>query len=178
MKKLIPILFFLTAGFWGTAQVRWMTMSQALAAQKKEPRKILIDFYADWCAPCKDMEKNTFNHPEISKIINEKFYAVKFESDGNEIVTFAGHTFTNPDYKAKKGKNPLHQFSRYMNINIIPTMVFLDEKTDPITSLSGALKAKEVEPYFSMIATDEYKNIKSRKEWESYQKKFRSRIKE
>jgi hypothetical protein len=50
------------------------------------------------------MDKFTFNHPEIAKIINEKFYAVKFESDGNETVSFAGHTFINPDYKNKKTK--------------------------------------------------------------------------
>jgi len=177
MKKNLLLTLFLiqTSGF---AQVYWMTMTQALAAQKKEPKKILIDFYADWCAPCKEMDKFTFNHPEIAKIINENFYAVKFESDGNETVSFAGHTFINPDYKGKKSKSGLHQFSKYMNINMIPTMVFLDEKTDPITSLSGALKAKEVEPYFSMIASNEYKTIKTRKEWEGYQKKFKSKIKE
>lgn len=177
MKKIVLLTLFLIQGF-GFAQVRWMTMTQALAAQKKEPKKIIIDFYADWCAPCKEMDKFTFNHPEIAKIINEKFYAVKFESDGNETLSFAGHTFTNSDYKDKKSKNGLHQFSKYMNINMIPTMVFLDEKTDPITSLSGFLNAKEVEPYFSMIASDEYKNIKSRNEWEGYQKKFKSKIKD
>jgi len=177
MKKILLLTLFLIQAS-GFAQVRWMTMTQALAAQKKEPKKILIDFYADWCAPCKEMDKFTFNHPEIAKIINEKFYAVKFESDGNETVSFAGHTFINPDYKNKKTKNPLHQFSKYMNINMIPTMVFLHEKADPITGLSGALKAKEVEPYYPMIASDEYKNIKTRKEWESYQKKFRSKIKD
>ena len=177
MKKIVLLTLFLIQGF-GFAQVRWMTMTQALAAQKKEPKKIIIDFYADWCAPCKEMDKFTFNHPEIAKIINEKFYAVKFESDGNETLSFAGHTFTNSDYKGKKSKNGLHQFSKYMNINIIPTMVFLDEKTDPITSLSGFLKAKEVEPYFSMIASDEYKTIKTRNEWEGYQKKFKSKIKD
>ncbi|WP_333852564.1 thioredoxin family protein [Epilithonimonas sp.] len=177
MKKILLLTLFLiqVSGF---AQVHWMTMTQALAAQKKEPKKIIIDFYANWCAPCKEMDKFTFNHPEIAKIINEKFYAVKFESDGNETVSFAAHTFTNPDYKGKKSKNGLHQFSKYMNINMIPTMVFLDEKTDPITSLSGFLKAKEVEPYFSMIASDEYKTIKTRNEWESYQKKFKSKIKD
>lgn len=177
MKKII-FIFLLMIGFHGIAQVKWMTISQALEAQKKSPKKILIDFYADWCEPCKEMEKKTYNHPEIAKIINENFYAVKFESDGNETINFLGHKFTNPEYKSKKGKSTLHQFSKYMNINMIPTMVFLDEKTDPITSLSGFLKAKEVEPYFSMIASDEYKTIKSRKEWEAYQKKFKSKIKE
>ncbi|WP_374440901.1 thioredoxin family protein [Epilithonimonas sp.] len=177
MKKLILILLIAT-GFIGNAQVRWLSLAQALEAQKKEPKKIMIDFYAEWCAPCKEMEKNTFNHPEIARIINDGFYAVRFESDGNETINFAGHTFTNPDYKSKKNKNPLHQFARYMNINMIPTMVFLDENADPITSLSGALKAKEVEPYFTMIASNDYKNIKTRKEWESYQRKFKSKIKE
>ena len=112
MKKLVLLTLFLIQGF-GFAQVRWMTMTQALAAQKKEPKKIIIDFYADWCAPCKEMDKFTFNHAEIAKIINEKFYAVKFESDGNETLSFAGHTFTNSDYKGKKSKNGLHQFSKY-----------------------------------------------------------------
>jgi len=176
MKNTILLIFILIQAF-GHSQVRWMTMAQALAAQKKEPKKIVIDFYGEGYASCKEMDKNTFNHPEIAKIINEHFYAVKFESDGNETVNFAGHSFTNPDYKGKKGKSGMHQFSKYMNINIIPTMVFLDENDEPITSLSGALKAKEVEPYFTMIATNAYKNIKSRKEWENYQKKFKSKIK-
>ena len=178
MKKILILTVLFLVPLSGFAQVLWMTLPQAIEAQKKEPKKILIDFYANWCAPCKEMEKYTYNHPEIAKVINESFYAVKFESDGNESISYAGHSFTNPDFKTKKNKNTLHQFTKYMNINMIPTMVFLDESSNPITSLSGFLKAKEVEPYFTMIASDEYKTIKSRQEWEGYQKKFRSRIKE
>ncbi|RRQ46731.1 thioredoxin family protein [Chryseobacterium sp. SC28] len=178
MKKILSVTVLILISISSSAQVHWMSLAQALEAQKKEPRKILIDFYTDACVPCKEMEKQTYNHPEIARIINERFYAVKFESDGNAPVSYAGHTFTNPNYKVSKSKNNLHQFTKYMNINIIPTMVFLDENTDPITSLSGFLKAQEVEPYFTMIATNAYKKIKSRREWEGYQKKFRSKIKE
>ena len=129
MKKILILMILFLIPTAGMAQVQWMTISQALEAQKKTPKKILIDFYADWCEPCKEMDKKTYNHPEIAKIINENFYAVKFESDGNSTVTFLGHKFTNPEYRGKKGKSTLHQFSKYMNINMIPTMVFLDEKT-------------------------------------------------
>ena len=65
-----------------------------------------------------------------------------------------------------------------MNVNAIPSIVFLDEKSNPITILQGALTAKELEPYIPFIANDEYKKIDTREKWENYQKKFKSNIKD
>ena len=42
----------------------------------------------------------------------------------------------------------------------------------------GKFSAKELEPYLSMIANNQYKSIKTREQWENYQKKFKSKIKE
>jgi thioredoxin-related protein len=64
-----------------------------------------------------------------------------------------------------------------MNINAYPTLIFLDENLQPITNLMGKFTAKELEPYLSMIATNQYKSIKTRDQWENYQKKFKSKIK-
>ncbi|XJR85175.1 hypothetical protein ACH34E_00770 [Elizabethkingia anophelis] len=48
MKRIILFFSMLFISF-GYSQVKWMTMTDAMEAMKKKPKKILIDFYADWC---------------------------------------------------------------------------------------------------------------------------------
>ena len=69
MKKISLLLLILLFSL-ANSQVKWMTLEQAIEAQKTNPKKIMIDFYADWCGPCKIMEKNTYNHPIIAKYLN------------------------------------------------------------------------------------------------------------
>ena len=162
-----------------SAQVKWMTMQEAIDAQKVTPKKILIDFYAEWCGPCKIMEKQTFSHPIISELINTYYYPVKFNSEGNEKFSLYDKEFSNPEFDPTRTKkrNSVHDFTVFMNVNAIPSTVFLDETAQPITILQGALTAKELEPYLPLFGLDEYKKITTREEWESYQQKFKSKIK-
>ncbi len=48
-----------------------------------------------WCGPCKLMEKETYGHPEIARIINENYYAVKFNGEGDEVAHYQDRTFNN-----------------------------------------------------------------------------------
>lgn len=176
MKKIAVGLLILNFSF-GFSQVKWMTLADALAAQKTTPKKIMIDFYADWCSSCETMEKYTYNQAEITDLLNENYYAVKFNSESDEIVQLFGRKFINSEYKTGQTKNSLHEFTKYMNVTTVPTTVFLDEKGKPITMLQGALTAKELEPYVTFIVTDEFKKIKTKEEWQNYQKKFKSIIK-
>lgn len=160
-----------------SAQVKWMTFEQALIAQKQNPKKIFMNFYADWCAPCKVMDKETYGNDIIAAHINENYYAVKFNAEDKNNIAFAGRTFSNPQYRSGKKKNSMHELTKYMNVNTVPSIVFLDENANPITILQGALTAKELEPYIPFIANDEYKKLVTREQWESYQKKFKSKIK-
>lgn len=47
MKNLLILLFFFTATIAVQAQeqIKWMTMNEALEAQKKKPKKIFLDAY-------------------------------------------------------------------------------------------------------------------------------------
>lgn len=177
MKKIAFLLFALFA-ILSFSQVKWMTLEQAMAAQQEKPKKIFIDFYADWCGPCKIMDKNTYGHHEIANFLNENYYAVKFDAEGKESVTVFGRIFSNPEFSSGKKRNSMHDFTKFMNVNSVPSIVFLNEQSMPITNINGFLTAKELDPYLRIISSDEYKKFKSRAEWENYQRKMKSAIKE
>ena len=42
-----------------------------LISAKQEQKLLLLDFYADWCISCKEMEVNTFTNPEVSKQLKQ-----------------------------------------------------------------------------------------------------------
>ena len=45
---------------------------EAQLSMAKESKKLaLLDFYADWCISCKEMEVNTFTNPEVSKVLQQ-----------------------------------------------------------------------------------------------------------
>ena len=52
-KKLIAmvVLLFAATITLEAQEIKWMTFDQAIAAQKKKPKKIFIDVYTSWCGP-------------------------------------------------------------------------------------------------------------------------------
>ena len=42
-----------------------------LSKAREEKKFVLLDFYADWCISCKEMELNTFANPELSNELKQ-----------------------------------------------------------------------------------------------------------
>ena len=68
--------------------VNWITIEKAQELQKTNPKNIIMDIYTDWCGPCKLMDKNTFQNSDVANFLNENFYAVKFNAEGNSSVNY------------------------------------------------------------------------------------------
>ncbi|MCP4123432.1 MAG: DUF255 domain-containing protein [Bacteroidetes bacterium] len=62
-------------------QIEWLTFEEALMRNAEEPKMIFIDFYTDWCSWCKKMDANIFSNPQIGALMNQDYYAVKFNAE-------------------------------------------------------------------------------------------------
>ncbi len=175
MKLLILLLvsFNLSSSIVVAQKIQWMTLDEARAAQKVKPKKIFMDVYTNWCGPCKLLEKNTFQNPDVSRYISENYYAVKFNAEGTEEIEFYNQTFSNPNYDPnRKGRNATHQFTQFLGVKGYPTMVFFSEDGDPIMPLVGYYKPKQIELYLKMIKQGDYQVFSKPEDFENYRKNF------
>jgi thioredoxin-related protein len=174
MKKQILFLIAILASTFSFAQqIQWMTLAEAIEAQKVTPKKIFMDVYTDWCGPCKLLDKNTFQNPDVSKYISEHFYAVKFNAEGQEEIKLFDQVYTNPKYDPnRKGRNGTHQFTQYLGVKGYPTMVFFSENGAPIMPVVGYLKPQQLELYLKMIKQGDYQVFSKPEDFEKYQKSF------
>jgi len=100
--------------------VKWAKYhSSALAEARQSGKPVVIDFYADWCLPCKELDEKTFTDKKVMAEL-DRFVRVKAD------LTIAG------DEKTK-------QLTQQYKIVGVPTIVFLDPSGQevPGTRLTG-----------------------------------------
>ena len=181
MKQLIIVLILsmsVQVGWAQKSKINWMSFEEALVAQKNEPRKIMMDVYTDWCGPCKLLDKNTFQNPDVVAFVNANYYAVKFNAEGDENIQYKEFTFSNPNFDPKrKGRNATHELAGALNISAYPTIVFFNESGETLLPVKGYQSPNQLELFLKLFNNDDYKKISTQEQWETYQKQFIAKFK-
>jgi thioredoxin-like negative regulator of GroEL len=68
-------------------KIQWETDYNAAMKKARETNKpVMIDFFADWCGPCKMMDNKTFSDDRVIALA-EQFVSLKIDGDANESIT-------------------------------------------------------------------------------------------
>ncbi|MFT6856597.1 MAG: thioredoxin-related protein [Cyclobacteriaceae bacterium] len=109
--------------------VRWVSFNQLDDSLAVHPKKVLIDFYTDWCAYCRKMDKVVFTQPAVVERLNTSYYSVRMDAESADTIFFEGQFFIND--QLGKTRRPVHQLAQLLALNegqfTPPVLIILDE---------------------------------------------------
>ena len=166
----VGILILLLSKINSAQEVKWYTIEKAIELNRKEPKKLVVDVYTDWCVWCKVMDKNTFGNAIIAEYLNKKYYPVKFNAEQKENITIGDNT-----YKfVAQGRRGYHELAAALLNNKMgyPSVVFLDEQIRIIQPFQGYIKARQFDEIMRFIGEEYYKT----KSWNDFVETYQSPI--
>lgn len=105
-RIVIGLITLLSSQYTCVAQVVFedLSFTSAIAKANNAHKYVFLDFRADWCKPCIEMEKTTFQDTAVGNYLTEKAVSLKVDVD----------MFVGMDIK------------EMYNVNQYPTMLILD----------------------------------------------------
>ena len=127
--------FWIHPGFASSGGISWKSYEEGLSVAKKDSKKLLITFYADWCTYCKVMDRETFNDAAIVSYINKNFVPVRVDSD--------------------KDRETANEFK----VRGLPDTWFMTKDQEVIGHRAGYIPADTMIEVLKYINTDSYKEM-------------------
>ncbi len=122
MKKILLALLLLAAGCNLPAQVTFEKGSfrelQRKAAESS--RLIFVDLYADWCGPCKIMDRDVFSQRDVGRFMEEHFVSTRLDI----------------------GQEPGRTLARDYEVRSIPTFLIFDTDGELVARTTGGRSAR------------------------------------
>jgi len=175
-KKLEPLLVFMVENAWKTSvydefgkhfnntfydtafpktPVKIYSIAEVEKLQKKKPKKVIVNVWAEFCNTCKVMNKTTFIDTSIAGYINKNFYLVNFDPTSSDTIVFKNEKY----YKVMANNFPVHSLAFKLTANrfSFPALCLLDEQLNTIDVLNYYQSPEHLKPILAFIATDSYK---------------------
>ncbi|GGG18628.1 hypothetical protein GCM10011344_19030 [Dokdonia pacifica] len=117
-SKYVLILFFLACTLSSYSDTPYKkkgisffkgSWEEALIKAKEENKYVFVDFYATWCAPCKQLKRTSFKDRKVGDYYNKNFINVSIDAESREGIKIARRygvssypTLIITDYNGKK----------------------------------------------------------------------------
>ena len=128
-------------GLGNNQEINWSeNLDLAFDAAAISNKIIMIEFMAEWCPPCKKMEKETFSNERVIRKLNE-FIPIKIDVDRQQ------------DIAKEYNRNA----KKYGGIGI-PNILFIDKEKNIVHQIVGFYNANQLIKILDLVLKEQMNN--------------------